>query len=461
MSLSAATITDLTQLVGVAHARSHADLQTRDPGVDSHNLGADLWLRPGDCETLAGVLRYCHDHHIPVVPHGGRTGLSGGAQSQAGDVIVSLERFDTLEIDPISRTAVVGAGVTLATLAAAAACHGLSVGIDFGARESASIGGMVSTNAGGISAFRHGTVRERVLGLEAVLPDGRLLSELGQVVKRNEGLAIERLLIGAEGTLGIVTRVALALVAVDGSVGTALVSVPGLEQAAALTARALALHDVQATALEVMSGNHAAAVCQALQFEDLKPLTAAPFLMLIELAASTLADAETALLHLLEGASEDALAVDAVIAQNESQRTIFWRVREDWAVDRARPGGLWYDVSVPLSRVAGYVQTIRARLTRHDPALELYLLGHLADGNLHVTVNASVPITARYDEIALLVTEGLTELGGSYSAEHGIGREKKSTLERWMHPTKRRLMQDIKALIDPHRIMNPGKVIPR
>jgi FAD/FMN-containing dehydrogenase len=460
MSLTSLQIIDLAALVGADHVRYAADLLALDPGVDPHNLGGDLWLRPKDSDEVVAILRYCYTNHISVVPQGGRTGLSGGAASRPGDVILSLERLNTLTLDPISRTAVVGAGVKLAVLAGAAAAVGLSPGIDLGARDSATIGGMVSTNAGGIAAFRHGTLRERVLGLEAVLADGRVLSELGQVVKRNEGIAVERLLIGAEGTLGIITSVALSLVPLDGPVATALVGVPDLGAATRLATLALGQSPSIPTALEVMSSNHAQAVCQSLGYEDLKSLAACPYLVLVELSAATDEAAQATLLALLETAAEADIALDAAFAQNETQRAHFWRVREDWAVDRERPGGLWYDISVPLSRLSTYVDDVIERLQEHDAQLDLYLIGHLADGNLHVTVNATRPITERYDEIAAVVTQGLTALGGSFSAEHGIGVEKKATLERWIHPTKRQLMRSFKHLMDPHGILNPGKVIP-
>jgi FAD/FMN-containing dehydrogenase len=447
-------------MVGALHARSATDLQHLDPGVEPRNLNGDLWLRPGTTSEVSTIVAYCHEHHIGVVPHGGRTGLSGGAISHSGEVIVSLERFTECSVDPVSRTAVVGAGVRLSTLAELAGEYGLSVGVDLGARDSATLGGMVSTNAGGISAFRHGTLRERVLGLEAVLPDGRVLSELGQVVKRNEGIGVERLLVGAEGTLGIITRISLALVPADGPVATALVALPDLTFAVRLVTAALATTHATPTALEFMSGNHSVAVCRDLNFSELLELAQAPFQILVEMAAATQASAEESLMSLLESSAGEGWILDASIAQNEEQRNRFWRVREDWAVDRERPGGLWYDISVPLSQLTHYVQDVATRLAAHDPSLSIYLLGHLADGNLHVTVNAEHPIAERYEEIAGIVTAGLTEVGGSYSAEHGIGHEKKATLERWIHPTKRQLMREIKALFDPRGIFNRGKVIP-
>jgi FAD/FMN-containing dehydrogenase len=461
MLLSADHLASLTRIVGPRHVRTGTDLAALDPGVDPHNYRADALLLPASTDEVAALLAYCNAHAIAVVPQGGRTGLSGGASTAPGQVALSLARLDRIDsVDALSRTAVVGAGVTLGALSARAAEDGLSPGIDLGARDSATIGGMVSTNAGGVAAFRHGTMRERVLGLEAVLADGRVLRELGQVRKRNEGLAVERLLIGAEGTLGIITRVALALVPADGPVATALVALDGLEAAARLCDRAQAAPGAVPTAIEVMSGNHAAAVCRALSLADFAPLAAAPFLVLLELSAASADAAESALVDLLGASVEEGLVRDAIVAQNEAQRHTMWRIREDWAIDRERPGGLWYDVSVPLAALPAYVAALSGRLAHHDGSLDLVVIGHLADGNLHVTVNAPTPLTPRYEEIAPLVTDGLAEVGGSFSAEHGIGLEKKATLARLAGAPKQALMRGLKALYDPRGILNPGKVIP-
>jgi len=450
----------LRAIVGDGAVRTPEDLAARDPGIDPRNFGAGFMVRPGTCDEVARVLGYCNAVRIGVVPHGGRTGLAGGAVSSDGELIVALDRLDRIEsLDPVSRTAVAGAGVTLAALAARAAEHGLSPGIDLGARESATLGGMVSTNAGGNSAFRHGTMRERVLGLEVVLADGSVLSELGQVRKRNEGLSIERLFIGAEGTLGIVTRAALALVAAPGSTATALVAVPDAAAAVAFCDLAQRTAGLDLQAVELMSGNHVAATCRALRAGELATLARAPYVLLIETAAPAAPAAQSGLVDLLELASDRGLVADASLAQSEAQRRTFWRVREDWAVDRERPGGLWFDVSVPVAALPRYLERCRASLLAHDPALELYVIGHLADGNVHLTVNAAQPISARYEEIAPLLTEGLTTLGGSFSAEHGIGLEKRAMLARLASPARLALMRALKRTFDPNGIMNPGKVL--
>ncbi|MBS0373054.1 MAG: FAD-binding oxidoreductase [Proteobacteria bacterium] len=460
MCLPSEIVADLAGLVGSAHVRDAADLAGRDPGVDPRNFGAGLLVRPADTGEVAAVLAYCNARRIGVVPQGGRTGLAGGAESRPGELVLSLERLDRIEtLDPWSRTAVAGAGVTLAALATAAAAHGLSPGIDLGARASATLGGLVSTNAGGNGAFRHGTMRTRVLGLEAVLASGAVLDALGRVRKRNEGLAVEQLLIGAEGTLGVVTRVALELVAADRRAATALVAVEDAARAVELVRRVRAAGSLEALALEFLSGNHARAACRALGARELEPIAAAPYLVLVEVAGVDEAATAEALVELLATASAAGIVGEALVAQHEGQRQTMWRLREDWAIDRERPGGLWYDVSVPLDGLAGYLERCREQLATHDASLDVVVIGHLGDGNLHVTVNAERPISERYEEIAPIVADGLAALGGSFSAEHGIGLEKRATLARLGDPTRLALMRAIKGLLDPNGILNPGKVL--
>jgi FAD/FMN-containing dehydrogenase len=460
MDLPVTHIAALVALVGRDHVLTARDLAGRDPGMDPHNFGAGVLVRPASTAEVADVLRYCHSVGLSVVPHGGRTGISGAAVSQPGEIILSLERMNQIRVlDVVSRTAVVEAGVVLGRLAQAAAEHGLTVGLDLGARDSATLGGLVSTNAGGNQAFRHGTMRDRVLGLEAVLPDGTVLSELGEVRKRNEGYAVEQLFIGAEGTLGVVTGVALELLPMDGPVATALLAFERLTDAVTLMDRIRRHSTLQPTAFEVMSGNQAAAVAESLGFGELATMTSHRYLLLLENAAATVPEAEEALAKALETEIERGGIAEALIAQSGTQREQFWRLREDWAIDRARPGGLWYDVSVPIARLASYVELVTERLRQHDPSLDLYVVGHLADGNLHLTVNAERPITERYEEVAPLVSRGLKALGGSFSAEHGIGLEKRATLARESDPARLALLKRIKDLFDPRGIMNPGKIL--
>lgn len=454
-------VRELEGIVGAGNLLGPSELAGRDPGVDAETFGAGLLVRPADTAQVAAVLVRCHAARIGVVPQGGRTGLSGGARSEPGQIIVSLERMTRiLEVDELSRVAVVEAGVRLGALVAACAAVGLSPGIDFGARDSATVGGMLATNAGGVEAFRHGTTRDRVLGLTAVLADGTVLDELGRVRKRNEGAAVERLLIGAEGTLGIITRASLALVTAPQRAATALVAVPAWPAALGLSRQLLARAALEPLAVEFMSANHARITVADLGLDAFRGLCAGVGLVLVEVAG---AQPEVACRE-LEDALQDAAArgevSDALVAANESQRRSMWRLREDWAVDRRRPGGLWYDISVPGGALPQWLEDLPRRIAAHDAALEVFFVGHLADGNVHVTVNAPHPITARYEEIAALVTHGLRALGGSFSAEHGIGIEKKATLARHAGAAKLAVLRRVKDALDPHGIMNPGKVLP-
>ena len=430
-----------------------------DSGMHANNLRARLMARPANTAQVAAVLALCAQTGVGVVPQGGRTGLSGGAWTRPGELILSLDRMNRIEsVDAASRTATVEAGVTLARLEEALAPHALAAGIDLGARGTATIGGMVATNAGGIEAFRYGTMRERVLGLEVALASGEVLCELSRIRKDNAGFALRQLFIGSEGTLGVITRIVLNLVPASGPRHTALALLPGLDDAVALMRAVEAEPGISLAAAELMSGNHIALSAESLHIAPLARMPPAAFGLLI---AVTGAGGAQALEAVLARTADAGRIVDAMLPKNAAEERDLWRVREDWAVDRKYPGGLWYDVSVPIDRLAKYLADVESRLSRHDAALRMYIVGHLADGNVHFTINAAAPISERYAEIAPLVYEGLRELGGSFSAEHGIGLEKRASLEYWAGGTRPRLMQSVKALLDPNGVMNPGKVLKR
>jgi FAD/FMN-containing dehydrogenase len=426
------------------------------------NLAAGLMARPANGSEVARVLALCAEAGVGVVPQGGRTGLSGAARTEPGELILSLDRMTRIEsVDAAARTATVEAGVTLARLEEALAPHGLSAGIDLGARGTATIGGMVATNAGGIDAFRYGTMRQRVLGLEVALASGDVLTELSRIRKDNAGLPLRQLFIGSEGTLGVITRVVLNLVPAGGPRHTALALLPDLDSAIALMRAMEGEPHISLAAAEIMSGNHIALTARSLGIAQLARMPEAAFGLLIVVIGAPGEAMAAAVEATLAGAAEAGQLVDCVLPKNAAEERDLWRVREDWAVDRMYPGGVWYDVSVPISSLAQYLEHLSLRLARHDADLCTYIVGHLADGNIHVTINAAVPITERYAEIAPIVYSGLKELGGSFSAEHGIGLEKRESLEQWTGEVSFRLMRSVKAVFDPNGIMNPGKVIRR
>jgi FAD/FMN-containing dehydrogenase len=458
----ASFLAGLTAILGRQGQRAGAEIEALDPGMHPDNLRATLMARPANSDETARVLALCASAGVGVVPQGGRTGLAGGACTRPGELILSLDRMNRIEsVDAPSRTATVEAGVTLARLDEVLAPLGLTAGIDLGARGSATIGGMVSTNAGGIEAFRYGTMRERVLGLEVALASGEMLAELSRVRKDNAGLPLRQLFIGSEGTLGVITRVVLCLVPIGGVRHTALVLLPNLDAAITVMRTVEALPLTSLAAAELMSGNHIALTARSLCIAPLANMPPAAFGLLIAVTGAPGEAPAAALQSALAQALEAGLIIDCMLPKNAAEERDLWRVREDWAVDRKYPGGLWYDVSVPIDRLAQYLIDFDSRLSRHDPDLRSYLVGHLADGNVHFTVNADAPITQRYAEIAPLVYAGLKELGGSFSAEHGIGLEKRTSLEHWAGSNGLRLMRSVKALFDPNGVLNPGKVLKR
>jgi FAD/FMN-containing dehydrogenase len=458
-ALDRAALDALRGILGPAGLRTEDVAGTLDPGLDAHNLDAGVVAFPATTAEVAAVVRLCAGRGIAVVPQGGRTGLAGGARSRPGELILATARLDRiLEIEPGSATALAEAGVTLGALARAAAAHGLEPGIDLAARDSATLGGMVSTNAGGIEAFRHGTMRHRVLGLEAVLPSGEVVSDLKRVVKANEGYDVKQLLVGAEGTLGIVTRVALQLVPLRTDRATALVAARDAAGAVAVVRRLRAARDSTLLAAEIMWPGYARVTARSLRQEGV--LAFAPEDALFLLAEVAGEEAEERLATHLGSAVEAGEAIDAVIAKNAEERRRFWLIREEsWEVDKALPHGFWFDVSVPPARLDAYARGAVARVTALDPTLRVFMMGHLGDGNMHVTVTCGRPRPELADAVADAVFAGLAEAGGSFSAEHGIGTEKRAYLAARADPAKLALMRVLKHAIDPRGIMNPGKVV--
>ncbi|MBZ9840957.1 FAD-binding oxidoreductase [Mesorhizobium sp. CA5] len=439
-----------------------AELASRDPGFDTRNFGASALVRPRDVEEVAALVKFCSERGISLVAQGGRTGLAGGAATSQGQVICDLGGLNRIEdIDPFTRVAIVQAGVTLGALQEAAAQHGLDPGIDLAASGSATIGGMVSTNAGGIMAFRNGTMRHRVLGLEAVLPDGRLFCDLTRVLKTSAGYDLKHLFIGAEGTLGIVIRVALRLDPVAGASATALVGVPNATSAQHIVRHFLTSTSARLTAAEILWRNYASLMQRSLNYASGSLPLDAPCLLVLGLGADSIEAARSALEGGLAAIWEEVGIVDGLVASSEGQAAAMWRLREETVeIERAHPMAPSFDVSVPAGALDAYVARIEAGLKKIDASYAPYVYGHLADGNLHISINCEGPVPhERHEAIEDVLYEGLREAGGSFSAEHGVGLEKREAYERHADPVKRDLAKAIKELIDPGNVMNPGKVV--
>lgn len=437
----------------------HGDaVDALDRGFHPDNLAAGVAAFPKSTDEVRAIVELCKSQKVSIVPHGGRTGLSGAAASKPGQLIVDLTGMNRIEdLKPETGTIRVEAGVTLQDVQEACAAHGLTPGIDIPARGSATIGGMIATNAGGMEAFRCGVMRHRLLGLEAVLPDGSVLSDMTCVTKANEGPDVKHLQVGAEGCLGIVTRAVLKLEALPRAMSTALVS---FDSAAAAVD---AFHSLRAKGgllrAEIMWRPYAEAVAHDIGLDELVAPFAGCVLVLFEHSGPTQQDAQTTQQDVLVPLMEDGSIVHAIIAQNDRQASDFWRIREEsWAVDRQWPGGYWYDISVPLNALDHYVGELEEKLKTMAADIHFSCMGHLGDGNLHITISGpggELPDRALVD--AAVFSE-LASTGGSFSAEHGIGLDKMKTLSVYGDPGKLAMARAVKQAIDPDNLMNPGKV---
>ena len=454
---------EIRQIVGGANLKDGEAASTIDYGVMPENLGAGVVVFPATTGEVAAVVKCCLAHRVPLVTHGGRTGLVGGGISRPGELVLSTARLNRiLSMSPIEHVAVVEAGVTLQALQLAASEHRLEPGIDLPSRGSATIGGMASTNAGGIAAFRYGVMRHRILGLEAVLADGSIYSDLTRVVKNAAGYDLKHLFVGSEGTLGIITRVAIRLEPQPAATATVLFGLPSVDAALATVRRGFYAEYGHLRAAEAIwnayfrltSGHHR---WSATDYRADHPVN-----LLVSLGGGEEAALQTELEHIYEEVVADHPNASAVIASSRAQEADLWRLREDTElIYRKHPGAPSYDVSVPLSKVSSYLERCLAGLAQVDDTLDPYVFGHLADGNLHIVLNAAgndVP-TEKTRAIEAVLYRDLGELGGSFSAEHGIGAKRVGSLMETAYPAKLALMHRVKDTLDPAAILNRGKVL--
>jgi FAD/FMN-containing dehydrogenase len=408
-------------------------------------------VRPAGAEEVAAVLAACREHGAAVVPQGGNTGMVGGGVPRGGEVVLSLGRLRELgEVDRATAQVTVGAGVTLAALQAHARAAGLDAGVDFGGRDSATIGGMVATNAGGIQAMRHGTVRARVAGLQAVLADGAIVDRRAGLLKDNAGYDLPALLVGSEGTLGVVTSVRWRLVPLLTARVAALIALPSVAAVAELLARvrpALAsLH-----AAELMTDEGMRLVLDHLGASS--PLASdAPAYLLLECAGR--ADPTDELVSALDAAGVQ----DAVIADEAGELDRLWRLREGHT-EALNAAGIPHkmDIGVPLSRLARFADEVVAVVQRVAPGSRTIVFGHLGDGNVHVNVLGPDPDDDAVDEAVLQLAAAC---GGTISAEHGVGVAKARWLSLTRSADELRAMRAIKRALDPDGTLNPGVVLP-
>jgi len=468
----AAALAEIARIVGPAGVLADADaapLLRDERGL--YRGAAALVVRPSTVEQVAAVVRVCHDARLGVVPQGGNTGYCGGATPFDGErqVLLSLSRLNRVrEVDDVGFTMTAEAGVVLANAQSAAREHGLLLPLSMGSEGSAQIGGNLSTNAGGLAVLRYGTMRELVLGLEVVLPNGEVLSALKGLRKDNTGYDLKAMFLGAEGTLGVITAAVLKLFPEPRSRQTAWLAVASLDAACALLGRARRESGDQVVSAEYVSRRsldlvlkHVAGAREPLE----QPAT---HYLLLELAsADDDAGLHAKLERVLAGGLASGEILDGTIADSLAQRSALWMLRERVPEAEKRDGGsVKHDVSVRIGRIAEFVARAEPALAAVAPH-RLSIYGHIGDGNLHF--NVLPPAGQGIDEFRAEPGEALStcvhdlaaELGGSFSAEHGVGILKVHELERYQLPTAVALMRAMKRALDPHGIMNPGKMLGR
>jgi FAD/FMN-containing dehydrogenase len=435
-------------------------LAGRHPGEHPGNLSAGVMAQPANTEAAAALIGWCRQHHVAIVPQGGSSGLVGGSVSHAGEIILSSARLNRiLAIRPEESTVEVEAGVTLEALQAALLPHGLTTGIDLGSRGSATIGGMLSTNAGGILAFRNGVMRHQILGLEAVLPSGEILSDMTRVVKVSAGPDLKQLFIGGEGAFGFVTRIVMTVERQRPHRATALLGVANAASALTVVSHLRNLGSVNLEAAEMMwpryVQDHA-----ALKGFDLDWLDEGAAVILVDISAETQERATLALEEALADIWEIADLKGGILAQSSEQARRFWDLREDSGFYFARyPDAPSFDISIPPTELDAYVTDLHQGLSAIGSGFDAYVYGHVADGNLHIALAVAGHLPKETKQAVEQAVYGtVTARGGSFSAEHGVGLEKRDAYGLHVSALKQTLARQIKALLDPDGLFNAGKV---
>jgi FAD/FMN-containing dehydrogenase len=424
-----------------------------------------LILRPGSTAEVSAICKLATEHRIALVPQGGNTGLVGGQTPHHGEVVISMRRMDEIrEVDTASNTMTCEAGVILQNAQQRATEADRLFPLSLGAEGSCTIGGNLSTNAGGTAALAYGVAREMALGLEVVLADGRILNGLSKLKKDNTGYDLRNLFIGAEGTLGIITAATLKLFPKPRAVETAFVGLKSpadalklLEISRGEAAGSLTSFELLADIAVDFSVRHGIDVRHPLSGKH-------PWYVLMELSSSR-DDAREALEAILTRGMEDGIVDDAVIAANLGQRSAFWKLRDEMsAAQKPEGGSIKHDVSVPVAAVPDFIAEANAAVVKLIPGARPVPFGHLGDGNIHYNVSQPVggntaDFMARWHEVNAVVFAIVLRMGGSISAEHGIGVLKRDELPEVKDKVAIELMRGIKAMLDPLGIMNPGKVL--
>jgi len=470
MPIEKKLLRDLCACLGEEHVlqgRSVRERATHFWNPEPRRAGAIL--RPNSTKQIATALRLCHSSRQSVVTHGGLTGLVDGDRSDENDVVLSLERFANIEsVDRVGKTLTVQAGCVLEAVQQAAVENELSFGLDLGARGSCTIGGNIATNAGGLSVLKHGMMREQVLGLEVVLMDGTIISSMNAMLKNNAGHDLKQLFIGSEGTLGVITRAVLRLRAATSSVNTVFMACDnfhGVTQILSHLDRELA---GQLNAFEVLwqpvvalntNPAFAGTVNAPLSLQH-------PYYVIAEARGAQENSDRMRFEQALTNCVDQAWIRDAVIAKSMHERATIWSIRENIELMLSHKPNFVFDISLPIHAMADYIEQLETRLSSIWSDTKLFSYGHVADGNLHIIVappakfaQSDAALQSLAEKINRIVFEPLTALGGSISAEHGIGFSKKHWLHYSRNAAEIRTMQLLKKTFDPHNLLNAGRIV--
>ena len=463
-------LNDATQSFADALIARGIDLRAAEPSYleeprGKHHGRPGFVARPASTNQVAEIVRMAAQQRVGLVPYGGGTGLVGGQVSLEGPVplIVSLEKMTAIrDIYPSENALVAEAGAILADIHAKAEDAGRLFPLSYASQGSARIGGALAVNSGGLNVLRYGMARDLCLGIEAVMPDGQVFHGLKRLRKDNTGYDLRHLLIGSEGTLGIITAAALKLVPRPTNQTTAFISVPGPAAALGLLSLFQDLAGETISAFELLAGTSFDFLGEA--FPDLRqPFAPRPdWCVLVELGAGPGVETEELLLKGFEAALESGLATDGAIAQSEGQRAAFWQLRESVPLANKAIGAVAsHDISLPLSEIPQFLKDGAAAF---EDTVRINAFGHLGDGNLHYNFfplkgESRDAFAERAGALSRQVHDMVAARGGSFSAEHGLGRAKTVALERYGDPTKLATMRTIKAALDPLGIMNPGAVL--
>lgn len=431
---------------------------------DSRPMAALAIVRPRTTDELSSALKICHQHSQTVVTHGGLTGCVEGASTSASDIVISLENMREIEVwDSVGKTVTVQAGVVLEALQKEAADRQLYFPLDLGARGSCTIGGNIATNAGGINVLRYGMMRQQVLGLEVVLANGQIISSMNQMLKNNAGYDLKQLFIGTEGTLGIVTRAVLKLEEPAISRNSAMLGLKRFADVTALLSKLQRELGGSLCSYEVMWGEYFHAVTEP-GFHRAPMARDHAFYVMCEAEGGNPASDDPRFLEVISQAVDSGIAADAVIPQSETERRSLWEIRENFEALYVNDPVFLYDISLPITAMEAYVSKVQESLQSLWPQGFCQVLGHIADGNLHLFIHSGecgIGSTPELHKLAdQCVYPALAEYGGSVSAEHGIGLEKREHLGISRSSGEIELMRTLKAALDPEAILNAGKVLP-